>query len=311
MIPVPVTLFYETLEPVHVGAGGYRLGRVDNTICREPGTMLPKIPGTSLAGASRAYAALAYGKREASGQHRDLTPAQRVNCPILFTFGTATDQDAGFAGKVSFGDAHIVFFPVATMAGPVWVSTPELLESWCEIPASTNPISNPETLLVSPALVSGNLNLGWILFNTIAEISKTTALPPTLAKIATRLVLVHPSIFPQIVNSNLEVRTSVSISWKTGAADGGALFTYEAIPRGAFLAHQIVEDNFMPLTGIFPVDRKYSCNPGATAVPLDWPRPIHAAVAGLELIDPLGIGGMGTRGFGRMKLLNPPAKGGN
>lgn len=103
-------VFYEALEPIHVGAGGYRLGRVDNTICREPGTGLPKIPGTSLAGASRAYAALAYGKPEASGQHKKMTVEMRDKCPILFTFGTATDQTGGFAGKVAFGDAHIVFF---------------------------------------------------------------------------------------------------------------------------------------------------------------------------------------------------------
>ena len=49
---------FMTLDPVHIGAGGYRLGRVDNTITREPGTNLPKIPGTSLAGAARSYAAI-------------------------------------------------------------------------------------------------------------------------------------------------------------------------------------------------------------------------------------------------------------
>jgi len=46
------------LDPIHVGTGGMRLGRVDLSIVREPGTNLPKIPGTSLAGAARAYAAM-------------------------------------------------------------------------------------------------------------------------------------------------------------------------------------------------------------------------------------------------------------
>ena len=36
-----------SLDPVHIGTGGYRLGRVDFSIAREPGTNLPKIPGTS------------------------------------------------------------------------------------------------------------------------------------------------------------------------------------------------------------------------------------------------------------------------
>ena len=40
-----------TTDPVHVGSGGYRLGRVDNGIVRETGTRIPKIPGTSLHGA--------------------------------------------------------------------------------------------------------------------------------------------------------------------------------------------------------------------------------------------------------------------
>jgi len=51
-----------TLDPVHIGTGGYRLGRVDLSIAREPGTNLPKIPGTSLAGAARSYAAMCYEK---------------------------------------------------------------------------------------------------------------------------------------------------------------------------------------------------------------------------------------------------------
>ena len=33
------------LDPIHVGTGGARLGRVDNTIVRDPVTRIPKIPG--------------------------------------------------------------------------------------------------------------------------------------------------------------------------------------------------------------------------------------------------------------------------
>lgn len=47
------------LDPLHVGAGGARLGRVDLPIAREPGTNLPKVPATGLGGAARAYTALA------------------------------------------------------------------------------------------------------------------------------------------------------------------------------------------------------------------------------------------------------------
>ena len=35
-----------------------------------------------------------------------------------------------------------------------------------------------------------------------------------------------------------------------------------------------------------------------------WNTPLDIALAGLGLIDPLGVGGMGTRGFGRMSIAD-------
>ena len=244
MSPKPysiTTFFYEALEPVHVGAGGYRLGRVDNTICREPGTNVPKIPGTSLAGAARAYASLIYGKPEAGGQHRNYK-GEKQKCPIIQTFGTATDQGGGTAGRVSFGDAQILFFPVATMNGRAWVSTPELVNKWAG--GNAGEIASKEKILVPAAFAKSRLNLGWVLLSDLTELSIKLDLPKDLAKfkLEGNLVLVHESLFPQIVNSNLEVRTSVSIDPATGAAEGGALFTYEAIPRATIFVQQVVED---------------------------------------------------------------------
>jgi CRISPR-associated protein Cmr4 len=60
--------FLLAVDPVHVGTGGYRLGRVDNSIVREPGTKVPKIPGTSLHGAIRSYAASLYENIAAAGK---------------------------------------------------------------------------------------------------------------------------------------------------------------------------------------------------------------------------------------------------
>src|SRR5438876_2561634 len=88
------SFLFMTIDPVHIGAGGYRLGRVDMTIAREPGTNLPKIPGTSLAGATRSYAAMRYGKPEAAGRHNNFR-GDRTTCPIIYTFGTATDTESG------------------------------------------------------------------------------------------------------------------------------------------------------------------------------------------------------------------------
>ncbi|MBC7333821.1 MAG: hypothetical protein H5T85_05135, partial [Actinobacteria bacterium] len=56
------TYYAIALDPIHIGSGGSRLGRVDLPIIREPGTNLPKIPGTSLSGPARAYTVLQTNK---------------------------------------------------------------------------------------------------------------------------------------------------------------------------------------------------------------------------------------------------------
>ena len=127
------------------------------------------------------------------------------------------------------------------------------------------------------------VNLGWLLLDT-----ETTA-SPTLSEKAgldflTRLVQVSDKFFHHLVNDNLEVRTSVQIDDETGAAKSGALFTYEAIPRGTVLGFEVAID-----------DRR------ANGVQVDdVNRLLKKAFHGLKL---LGIGGMGTRGFGRIQLL--------
>ena len=67
--------------------------------------------------------------------------------------------------------------------------------------------------------------------------------------IRNRVVLVSDGLFSQIVNSNLEVRTSVAINPETGAAEEGALFTYEAIPRATVLWMDVVVSDYQ---GAFP-----------------------------------------------------------
>src|SRR6266702_616835 len=157
-------LLFMTLDPVHVGAGGYRLGRVDMTIVREPGTNLPKIPGTSLSGAARSYAAMRYGKRDAAGQHNELKKdlkeqlkkGVKVKCPILYTFGTATDsigssgavpEGSTQAGTVSIGDARILFFPVSSRVGPIWVYTQEIVEEAWKAGSVTLPRQNGQEII--------------------------------------------------------------------------------------------------------------------------------------------------------------------
>ncbi len=328
---------FMTLDPVHIGTGGYRLGRVDMAIAREPGTELPKIPGTSLSGAARHYAAMRYNKPEAAGQHKKFS-GDRTQCPIIYTFGTATDTGNGQngsrgnqAGTVSVGDARILFFPVNSMIGPLWVSTVEgMKEAWGKN-CLTLPQQPTDDVVVTSANWDGKLNLGWLMFD--AKKGMQINLPEWKPKsensailwsaIKDRIVLVTEKLFSQIVNSNLEIRTSVSIDPETGAAARGALFTYEAIPRAAWLWCDVVEDDYRKgearedeieqdekKSYPFPVtkeyDREKNREKGGKDFPNGekWEQPLDVVRAGMSLIAYLGVGGMGTRGFGRMYLVD-------
>ncbi|CAG0995756.1 CRISPR system Cms endoribonuclease Csm3 [Methanosarcinales archaeon] len=319
------TLCYliQTIDPVHIGTGGMRLGRVDNSIVREPGTRLPKIPGTSLSGAIRSYSAYRYGKRRCSGQKDH---CGSPSCPICYTFGSITgegEKQKSFSGVVSIGDARILFFPVYSMAGPVWVTSPSTL---ADFGISEN-VSNDKARMASGLKEFKNLNLGWLMVekeNDLAIEGIPADLPSTVKD---RIVLVSDKLFSQIVNSNLEVRTSVSIDPKTGAAADKALFTYEAIPRAAFLWMDLIVDDYRygELWQNDGVVLKYKEEQNKTNNdtqkneplypdpkqpeqplmennrPKGWRSPADVVTAGIEWAEHLGIGGMGTRGFGRIR----------
>jgi CRISPR-associated protein Cmr4 len=311
-----------TLDPVYIGTGGYRLGRVDLSIIREPGTNVPKIPGTSLSGAIRQYAAYRYGKLRCAGQKDH---CGKSTCPICYTFGSIKGEAEGqraYAGTVNIFDAHIVFFPVYSMAGPVWVSTKERLEGYRFNITNANP-SDTQVVIVGSWWDQPSLNLGWLMLNV--EKGAETSEPPgsdfaqkdAWQTVKNRIIFVTEKIFSQMVNSNLEVRTSVSIDPETGAAEEGALFTYEAIPRATWLVVDVVEDNYR--MDQFPAtenkckveevtnnkgkkERKWVDNAG-DKLGEEWKQPIHLVRAGFELAELLGIGGMNTRGFGRTSTV--------
>jgi len=307
----PQKYFALALDPIHVGTGGYRLGRVDLTIVREPGTNLPKIPGTSLAGACRTYATMQHPEKwpDCAGQGQSGNGhCGQPDCPICVTFGYAKGQGGGFQGLAQFSDARLVFFPVHSLAGPVWVTCPAVLSdpSMTKSDLGVTEDEPPDgQVRVAPG-VKGTacraLNLGWLMLEVMPkndlslEASKFPGVPQ---EILNRAVLVSNKLFSHIVNDNLEVRTSVSIDPKTGAAAEGALFTYEALPRASVLYFEVVVSNpeFYQINGQKPLSG-------------DIERAKTAVRNGLGLFEALGIGGMGTRGMGRLQVLNLNAGGG-
>lgn len=236
-----------TLDPVHIGTGGYRLGRVDNSIAREPGTKLPKIPGTSLNGAIRTYAAYVYEKVKCAGQSGH---CGKETCPICYTFGSVSgegENQRARAGTVNIFDAQILFFPVWSMMGPVWITTKNILDRFGWKNDKIQQLNDEQ--FASSFQRNTALNFGWLMLEP-ANNGKVSISPKGDANFAEynvikdRIAIVSDHIFSRIVNDNLEVRTSVSINPETGAAESRALFTYEAIPRSTFLVLEVVEDDF-------------------------------------------------------------------
>ena len=309
--------FIQTVDPVHIGTGGMRLGRVDNSIVREPGTRLPKIPGTSLSGAIRQYAAFCYESKQCAGagQGGGSKHCKDKRCPICHTFGFLSGQDGGQSGTVSIGDAQLLVFPVHSLAGPVWVTCPAVLSEFgiTESIPEKQKVGLPENLKTK----NGHLNLGWLMLEKAGNefAWPTQKISQVPVKITERTVLISDNLFSRVVNSNLEVRTSVSIDPETGAASDKALFTYEAIPRAAILWMDVVQDNYrnsFPTTEkkcrieeIVKEEKKIKTYHHNDGEPLGetWANPLDVVSAGLRLAEHLGIGGMGTRGFGRIKLL--------
>lgn len=298
------------LDPIHVGTGGTRLGRVDNTIVRDPVTRIPKVPGSSIAGVMRAYTAMAKGKypncaglgqpeRDGGGGH-----CGKTDCPVCTVFGFAKGigSNGGFAGLAAFSDMHVLIFPVASQLGPQWITCPMVLRQ-TSIAEFSELSDLPEQQVVyrkaDGTAAQPSLNLGWFLLpvktdwqplREIAQKIEALAIP---GYIISRLGVVSDKLFTHIVNSNLEVRISVAIDPATGAAEEGALFTYEALPRGTVL--------FWELTCRNP--KHFKINQDDVKA-VDSPEKVRDIVtAAHSYLEHLGIGGMGSRGMGRLRVL--------
>ena len=377
------TYYALMLDPVHVGTGGYRLGRVDNTIVREPGTNLPKIPGSSISGVARTYTAMAvqnevtgndwekkadgtFLKKELHKKMKYQRPRYKFadkaglmlaidtddkplierdkdkdgeeiydscagkggeggdshcgepDCEVCVPFGFSKKGNS-FQGLAQFYDARILFFPVHSMIGPVWVTSESTLNDFCETLKSQSimveiddRLDNDE--LIQTELVDANkdLNLGWLLLKNKDKLKPIkNPIQHLPSEIVDRLVLVSDKLFSQIVNNNLEVRTSVAIVPATGAAEDGALFTYEAIPRATVMWFDVVynKPEYFRINGDRPIllakpegsfanPLKVSCTDGQ----INYMA--FNVEKGLRYIESLGVGGMNTRGMGRVRVLN-------
>lgn len=320
MMPEQKSYIALGLDPIHVGIGGYRLGRVDLAIVREPGTYVPKIPGTSIHGAARMYGAYQCVRPQCAGQGQEQDGqgghCKKETCPICHTFGY-TGAERSYQGVVNVHDALIVAFPIFSSVGPVWITTVEIArENGLKVQRSdgdgseiTEAPDEDKVQLGEGVNVTGGLALGSLWFSCGDSVKVVAAKTPATNQTADialsfsdgwksdpfetvrkRIVVVNDMIFSMLVNSNLEVRTSVSIDPKTGAAEHGALFTYEAIPRSTVFNLTVVHDEYRGWNDMNGGNR-------------NWTSALAVLEDGLRAMEYLGVGGKGTSGFGRLRVF--------
>lgn len=373
-------------DPIYIGTGGYTIGRVDNTIVREPGTRIPKIPGSSLAGSWRYYTALTLqgflkekfafiekvlynsnvsnetdvrglvnrladnelneenkrnfnkrrdkfadysvqlkkgmveqsnGKKEENERDwkwywgnlissikcagQDERPNESLcmiddrelqdtghcgHCLVCKAFGFSKMESQ--QGRVFFSDLNILFFPVSTRFGARWITSPDILRLAGLKGKNYEKVPENGIIVSEKAVEREFLNLGWINLKIAdkKDFTELNSMDDEIKElIRDKIVLVPDSLISQIINANLEVRTSVSIDPLTGAAKEGALFTSEAIPRGTVFSSEIrIIDRLIDEEEL----------PGSS---------IKKALEDSKIYyENFGIGGMVTRGFGRIKI---------
>lgn len=318
-----------TIDPIHVGSGRQQVTRIDLPLVRENGTNLPVVPGSSITGVCRSYSAL--GRSNSAPGTKTLDCAGKGGgggekhcgeCAICFAFGFSKGEGGkSRQGLVQISTAHILFFPIASSSGPVWIT--------CEAQLSAAGLESPPGIPTSAdgfrVIRNGDLGLpaalgrldlawvnlekaddaldrsGWVFTKRVEDTDtiETAAIPDIFSKRITRAALVPDPLFYELVNDNTEVRTLVSIDPTTGAAAHGALFTYEAIPRGTLL--------WFDLTYTDPVvyGRKVKgIEENAPEENLELKHLKEAVNRGFKLMKYLGLGGMNTRGLGRIDVWN-------
>lgn len=293
---------FMTLDPIHIGTGGTNLGIVDNTIVREAGSNIPIIPGTSLSGAAKMFAAMLMGDLDAAGNKKPKSTENPVSHTFGYINGNGSEQSSK-AGVVSFSDARIVLFPVYSSEGTIWVTTKAMLNE-IGIDVKKLDLVEEKAYHLGGAGENGKIKIGWLYIdveNLAVEKPKLDglAVKSEWQLVERKIYIVSDKLFTQIVNDNLETRTSVAINPETGAAEDQALFTYEAIPRATWLISKVIQDDFRS-TGFETVIKNCKGNDRVK----DWKSPMDVVKAGFKVIEYLGIGGMTTRGFGRMKMIS-------
>lgn len=268
-------LYIFTRTPLHVGAGS-SVGAIDQPIIRERHTGFPIIPGSSIKGVLRDHLKSAVGEG------------------LDELFGKGEDGESFAAGKISFGEARLLLFPVRSAKGAFALATSPLAlqrfarDASLELPVP--PAPKDMTCLAGSKLIIPGKNatvLEEYRFNVAGDFprdweDKLRSLlgDAVLFGAEGRFVLLSDGDLSHFAVNACQVNQHVRIDDDTGTAEDKGLFNEEAVPSETLLYSSLTET------------RKINGN-----------NSVFAELATEQLVQ---FGGNGTTGLGfcTVKLAN-------
>lgn len=229
-------LYLFTRTPLHVGAGA-SVGAVDQPVQRERHTGFPIIPGSSVKGVLRDYL------EGIGGEQRDEL------------FGKGGDGDQFTAGRISFGEARLLLFPVRSAKGAfAFVTSPLALQRFArdaglEIPVPSAP-PDMTCLAGSKVVIPGKkaavleeyrFNVGGEFPKDWEDKLKSSLVDVVLSGADGRFVLLSDGDLSHFAVNACQVNQHVRIDDRTGTADDGGLFNEETVPSETLLYSAVTE----------------------------------------------------------------------
>jgi len=219
-------LYIFTRTPLHVGAGA-SVGAIDQPIIRERHTGFPVIPGSSIKGVLR----------DACRNDEQLKAKEEA------IFGKQDD-----AGKLTFGEAKILAFPVRSAKGSfAFITCPLALDRFLRERPGDGKLKVPdepkemECLAGDAVTITRAVQTGIVLEEY--RFNRTDPFPEDWEKALLsllddpvwqagkgRFVLLSNGDFSHFVKNACEVSQHIKIDPKTGTVEGGFLFNLEAVP---------------------------------------------------------------------------------
>lgn len=228
---------------IHAGTGS-NTGVIDLPIQREGHNGYPCVFGSSMKGALRTRAEIAY-PRDKDG---------KLHPSVQYIFGPDTNNASDHAGAIMVSDARLLLLPIRSLTSQFkWVTCPAILKRFqndaerfgnkLEITASLLTDLDNTSALVATKESVGNLFLEEYRFDAkdrdlntvitaIAKLMRDETATETLKK---QLVIISNDMFAHLCQHATPVNAHIAIESETKTVKGGALWYEETLPPETLL----------------------------------------------------------------------------